>query len=159
MISRIQNFDDLVQYLDENKLPYRSDRAQRLVEVPVRTPQLVGVVHVRWDPTQPFAQLIHPFLQNIPESRISEIEAAISRVNTATPLPGFGFEYDQRVVYMRLCVQTYSEGIPAIAFQRLVFAVLESSRQFAAAFADVASGAPGKDILALARRHAAASAI
>lgn len=159
MISRIHNYQDLVQYLGENKLPYRADPAQLTVEVPVRTANLAGVVLVRWNQTLPFAQLIHPFLPNIPESRIPEIEAAISRVNTASPMPGFGFEYEQRVIYMRLCVQTYSEGVPAIAFQRLVHAVLETTRQFAAAFADVASGAPGKDIFELARRHAAASAI
>lgn len=159
MISRIRNYADLVQYLVENKLPHRANPQALTVEVPVVTPHLRGDVYVRWNQALPYAQLIHAFLSNIPESRISEIEAAISRVNTAIPLPGFGFEYEQRSIYMRLCVHTYSEGIPAIAFQRLVLAVLDNTKQFVAAFADVASGAPGRDIIALARRHGAASAI
>jgi hypothetical protein len=159
MISRIHNYQDLVKYLGENGVAFSANPAQLTVEVPVTTASLTGMIHVRWGATLPYVQLIHPFLPNIPESRIADIEAAISRANTACPLPGFGFEYGQRVVYMRLCVQTYSEGIPAVAFQRLVHAVLENTKQFVAAFADVASGAPGKDILELARRHNAASAI
>ena len=150
MISRIRTYQDLVQYLAENQLPHRANPAELAVEVPVTTAQQTGVVYLRWGA---MPQIVFPFLANIPESRVAELEAAIGRANTAVSLPGFGYEYEQRFVYMRMCAPTYAEGIPAVALQRLVLAVIENARQFAAAFAEVASGAPGKDILELARRH------
>jgi len=150
MISRIRTYEDLVQYLTENKLPHRANPAELAVEVPFTNAQQTGTVFLRWGL---MPQIVYPFLANIPESRIADLETAICRVNTAVGLPGFGYEYDARFLYMRLCAPTYAEGIPAIALQRLVLAVIDNARQFAAAFADVASGSPGKDILDLARRH------
>jgi hypothetical protein len=152
-ITRLTQFSDLVEYLAENNVPHKSDPAHQVVELPVTSPPLAGMLYIRWEKKLPYVQIIHPFVANVPENRISEVETALCRANTIIPLPGLGFEYEKRFVYMRLCVPMYDEGMLATSFQRQVIGVLQNAKDFIAAFRDIVAGSPGTEVMALAVKH------
>jgi len=152
-IARLTKFDDLIAYLQENNVPHKPDAASSSVELPVASPADAGTIFVRWEKDLPYVQVIYPFVGSVPDARVPDVESAIVRVNNTIKLPGFGYEHGNHIIYMRLCVQLYDEGISATSFQRQVFAVLQNAREFAAAFRDVVAGAPGKDVLDLAVKH------
>jgi hypothetical protein len=152
-ITRLTNFTELVEYLSENSVPHASDPAGQVVELPVTSPPLSGMLYIRWERKLPYVQIIHPFIGNVPEDRIRAVETAICRANTIIALPGLGYEYDKRFIYMRLCVPMYEEGMASASFQRQILAVLQNARDFIAAFRDIVAGAPGEQIMALAVKH------
>ncbi len=154
-ITRLSNFAELVEYLGENNVPHTSDPANQVVELPVTSPPLSGLLYIRWERKLPYVQIIHPFVANVPEDRVHEIEGAICRANTVIALPGLGFEYDRRFVYMRLCVPMYEEGMLAGSFQRQVLGVLQNAKDFIGPFRDIVAGKPGAEVMALAVKHRA----
>jgi len=152
-ISRLSNYEELLAYLKENNVPHRPEPADQGVEVAVPQPKDAGSVYIRWEKNLPYINVIYPFAGNVPEARIPDVETAVVRANNVIKLPGFGFDHQNRLLYMRLCVQLYYGAISATAFQRQVFAVLQNAREFGEAFRDVVAGAPGKDICDLAVKH------
>ena len=151
--ARLTKFDDLLAYLRENNVPHKADPAGLSVELPLATPANAGSVYVRWEKDLPYVQVIYPFVGEVPDARVPDVESAIVRVNNTIKLPGFGYEHGNHIIYMRLCVQLYDEGISATSFQRQVFAVLQNANEFVGAFRDVVAGASGKDVLDLAVKH------
>jgi hypothetical protein len=154
-VTQLHRFADLLLYLEEDKVPHKSDVAQQVVELPVIVAPLSGVVYIRWELKLPYIQIIHPFVAGVPEDRVQDVESAICHANTTIALPGLGFEYGKRFVYMRLCVPVYEEGILATSFKRQVLGVLQNARDFLEPFRDVVAGRPGSEILALAVKHKA----
>jgi hypothetical protein len=152
--ARLTKYDDLVAYLKTNNVPHKPDPANLAIELPVMSPADAGAVYIRWEKDLPYVQVVYPFLGNVPAARIPDIESAICRVNATIKLPGFGYQHADNFVFMRLCVQLYEDGITPIAFQRQIAAVLENAREFVAAFRDVINGAPAKDVIELALKHA-----
>ncbi|MGE5182175.1 MAG: hypothetical protein ACM31C_08935, partial [Acidobacteriota bacterium] len=107
-IARLTKFDDLIAYLQENNVPNKPDPGDQGVEVRLTSPQGdAGSVYVRWEKDLPYVQVIYPFIGNVPDARVPDIESAIVRVNNIIKLPGFGFEHGNKLIYMRLCVQLY----------------------------------------------------
>jgi hypothetical protein len=152
-IETLKTFADLIEYLTERNVPHRGDLASQVVELPVRSPPLVGHIYVRWEKTLPFLQVIHPFVTNVPAERVPEVETAICRANTIIPLPGLGYEHERRFVYMRLCMPIFQEGMVALSFQRLVRALIQNAKDFIGAFRDIVAGKPGAEVMALAIKH------
>lgn len=152
-IPRLHTYEDLATYLRENNVPHKPDAANMAVELPVAFPVEAGSIYVRWETDLPYVQVIYPFIGNVPEARAPEVMAAICIVNNQVKLPGFGYEPANHLIYMRLCVQLYDDGISPTAFQRQINAVLQNARELAGAFRDVVAGAPSKDVLQLAIKH------
>src|SRR5512135_2976123 len=155
---RLTNFTDFVAYLEENKVPHRSDANALAVQLPIAESAGAGAVLVRWERDLPYVQVIYPFITDVPTARILAIESALCRVNTTIRLPGFGLEYDSRAIYMRLCVQLYDGGIPALACEQQIRAVLQNARESGAAFREVVAGAPAENVVDIAIKHAQAAA-
>ena len=137
-IARLARYEDLVQYLVEGNVPHREDQLQLSVEVPVLTPPLTGTVFVRWERHLPYVQIVHPFVQDVPDSRVAAVESAITHANELLAAPGLGYHHDHRFVYMRRCVPVYAEGLLATTFQKQVAAVLEIARDHVAALTTLA---------------------
>lgn len=152
-ITRFTSYQDLVAYLVEHHVPHEAQPDNLVVEMPVNAPPLAGLLYIRWEKQLPYVQIIHPFVLDVPEDRIREIESALCHANTIIALPGLGFEYQKRFVFMRLCVPMYEEGMLAASFQRQVLGVLQNAKDFLAPLRDVVAGASGKDVLALAVKH------
>jgi len=149
-ITRLTKYADLLEYLQENQVPHRADPAMLAVEVAVTTPPLNGALYIRWEKHLPYVQIVHPFVVDVPESRVPAVETAIIRANNIIALPGLGFHHDRRFIYMRLCVPMYEEGMLASAFQKQVMSVLNNARDFVGAFRAIVGGRPGEEIMALA---------
>src|SRR5262249_42918429 len=116
--TNLTKFADLEAYLTENNVPHRTDAANQSVELPVNTGGVAGVMYLRWETKLPYVQIILPFVGNVPPERVHEVESAVCHANTVIPLPGFGYEYDKRFIFMRLCVPMYEEGMRAGSFHR-----------------------------------------
>jgi hypothetical protein len=151
-ITQLHNFDDFLVFLAEHRAPHRADTDNKVVEMPVHPP-LTGVLYIRWEKRLPYVQIIHPFVTDVPEARIRDVETAICRANTIIPLPGLGFEYEKRFVYMRLCVPMYEEGMLGSSFQRQIIGVLQNAKDFTGPFKDIVAGEPGTEVMALAVKH------
>ncbi len=154
-IVQLKSFADLLEYLTESNVPHRGDPESQMVELPVLSPPLVGQIYIRWEKKLPFVQVVHPFVWRVPPERLPEVETAICRANTVIALPGLGYEYDLRFIYMRLTVPVFDEGILAISFQRLVRGVIQNAKEFLGAFSDIVAGKPGAEVMALAIKHKA----
>ena len=152
---QLKAFPDLLAYLTESNVPHRGDPETQMVELPVLSPPLVGQVYIRWEKKLPFVHVVHPFVARVPPERIPEIETAICRANTVIALPGLGYEYDLRFVYMRVTVPVFEEGVVALTFQRLVRGVLQNAKDFLGPFRDIVAGKPGAEVMALAIKHKA----
>jgi hypothetical protein len=150
-ITRFHKYEDLVAYLVENNVPHKATPAENGIEVPVQPNS--GSFYVRWDPILPYIQIVYPFIPNVPAERLAAVESAISRVNTTIKLPGFGYEYKNAFVFMRLTVPVFEDGIAPTSFQRLVLGVLQNAKEFVGAFRDVIGGAAPETVLELAVKH------
>jgi hypothetical protein len=151
--TRLTHFPDLLAFLGENHVSHRLDGANQLIELPVGAPPLSGVLYIRWEKKLPFVQLIYPFVGDVPADRVREVETAICRANTMSALPGLGYEYEKRFIYMRLCVPVFDEGVLASSFQRQLLGVVQNAKDFVGAFRDIIAGQPGAEIMALAVNH------
>jgi hypothetical protein len=148
--TRLSKHEDLIAFLADAKIPHQpaGDDA-----VEVRAPNGDSIL-VRWERGLPYLQVIYPFIGGVPPERDREVMSAVCRVNNTIKLPGFGYEPDQRMIYMRLCVQLDEAGsIGTTAFQRQVLAVVQNATELVGGFRDVVAGAPGKDVIELALEH------
>jgi hypothetical protein len=145
--ARLTKFDDLLAYLRENNVPHKPDPDG--VELGLGN----SIVYVRWEKALPYVQLIHPFIGNVPRERERDLEIALCRANATIKLPGFGYDHINHILYMRLCMQLYENGVSPATFQRQVFAVLENAKQFLPPFRDIIAGAPGDSVLDLALKY------
>jgi hypothetical protein len=149
-MERLASFEDLLAFLDEAKLPHKADAGTQLVEVPTSSGPLRGSVYIRWERQLPYVQVIHPMVLDVPPERLADVERAICRANGGIALPGFGFEYEKRFIYFRLCVPVYEEGMLTASFQRQVLGVIHNARDFLVPFREVVAGRSGDEIMSLA---------
>lgn len=147
-ITQLTKISDLVEHLRESNVPHQV--GNNVVDLPINAGVVNGVLYIRWEVGLPYVQLIFPFLFEIPEARVREVESAICHANGVIALPGFGYEYDRKFIYMRLCVPMYEEGMLAASFQKQVFGVVNNVKDFALAFQEVVRGNQGAEIMALA---------
>jgi hypothetical protein len=157
-IIRIASFEDLLTFLNENKVPYKIDQAQKMVEVPTKSPPLVGSAFIRFEEKLPYVQMICPMVRDVPAERRAELERAICLANYTIALPGFGYHPQAHFVYFRLCVPMYDEGMLAASFQKQIMGVINNARDFLIPFRQVVDGKPGDEILQLAVEAAKAAA-
>jgi len=157
MIARVASFADLITLLSETLTPHRADHERQTVEITTTAPPLIGPLVVRWEKKLPYAQIVQVIVESVPRSRLSQVEDAICRTNHTIALPGFGYSFDRDLIYMRLCVPIYEEGMTASAFTRQLASVASNARQFAVPFRRVVEGEPGERILELAVAEATAA--
>jgi hypothetical protein len=152
-ITQLTSYHDLVQWLTDDNVPHRADEANLAVEIPVDTAPLSGLLYLRWERKLPYLQIIHPFVLDVPEPRVRDVETAIIRANNVIPLPGLGFQYERRFVYMRLCVPIY-DGMRADNVRKQIVGVLNNATDFLGPFKAIVAGKAGEQILELAVQDA-----
>ncbi len=147
-MSALTSFDDLASLLDRDKTKHVIDRQHQVIEIPTDAPPLPGNLYLRWEKQVPFVQLIHAVLLDVPSARVLDIERAITVLNNAIALPGFGFDEDSRRLYYRIVVPVFPpQGIEAEVLQRLVEGCVRTARQYQTAFMAVVAGRSGGDIV------------
>jgi hypothetical protein len=145
-MAELRSFQDLVGFLEKEKIPHTVDAQNFAVQIPAKAPAIPANVFVRWEQTIPYLQVMQQMSPPIPEDRIRELEVAVSRVNDVAMIPGYGFSYASKVLYYRLCVPVF-DGISSDSLDKVITAVLNNAVQLQAAFRRVVEGGEGKSVL------------
>lgn len=138
-------------WLEQSKQRHRVDSAARSAElsIPEAWPS-TGSVTFRWATGQPYLQLDHGFVFDVPEARIRAVETAIVHANNIIALPGLAFDYEHRTVHMRLAVPMYDDGMLASSLKAQLVGVLKNAADFVVAFQAIVAGRPGEQVMQLA---------
>lgn len=151
------SFAQFVTFLNEQGVPNGANLVEQVVELPVQTPPLEDVVHIRWEKALPYIQLICVMVRDVAPDRVRAIETACCVANNTIALPGFGFDYSRRSVYFRQTVLV-KDSIDSDFLKQMVLAVATNARQFLIPFRRVAAGENGELILDFAVGFAQADA-
>jgi hypothetical protein len=158
-MSAVHTFADLVKYLTENNIPYRADEEAQTVEVPSgQSPPLFGNTYVRWERAVPFIQIIQFMVDDVPADRVTELEAAIVRVNNTLEVGTFGFDHANRRLYSRLTVPLFPEGLATAAVNKLCNFCVSIAVDFLDPMQAVIGGKPGAQVIELFKEKAKPSA-
>ena len=164
MTAALQSFEQLVQYLLDNKIPYRIDEPRQLVELPSQNASLPTNVFVRWEKHVPFLQIVQFMIEGVPAGRVRELETAIVRADNALEVGGFGFDHERLRCYYRLTIPVFPhDGINPSTLIQLVQGVVRTAEDYRDAFQKIVAGTPGEQIAAVyadvvAQRQARAAA-
>src|SRR5262249_36551578 len=163
-MAAITTFEQLLAFLDHNRIEYRADAPRLTVEVPSNATPLPGNLFVKWDAKLPVVQLVHFMIDDVPEERMGELEAAVARVNHRVESSGFGLDHERRRLYCRSTVPNYPpEGINPMTLNRIATGRVRGARELLEAFREVVGGKAGAEVLEIhrvivqARRAAATS--
>jgi hypothetical protein len=127
----VANFQDLLELLKNDNVPHRANPEQQSVEIPTQSGSLEGELLILWDARSSLVQCIHPLPFEVPEDRIPAAESAISRINHALTLPGFGLNHVSRLLYYRLSVPRRDDGtLSAQELQRLFRTTVSTAADF-----------------------------
>ena len=150
----LTSFADLKSFLTSRGVAYAADDARQVLEIPttIRGEAHAGVV--LWDPRALLLHVIQVLRVDVPEGRELALADAVSRINHALVLPGFGFDHAARQVYYRWVVpRAVDGGMSEDDVDRAVRTVLESCRDFLPALRAVASGeAPSDQVMMFSNR-------
>src|SRR5262249_45665839 len=124
----VLSFEQLLQFLVDNKVPHNRDLERQLIELPSNAAPLPGNRYLRWEKSVPFLQIIHFMIENVPVDRIRELETAIIRLDNKLEVGGFGFDHDMRKLYCRLVVPVYPhDGLNPMTLDKLTHGVVSNA--------------------------------
>lgn len=147
-MAAVHNFEELVTFLNENKVQFRHDSAQQVIELPSQSPPLVGNLYMRWEKSVPFIQVIQFMVENVPADRVREVETAIARLNNTLEVGGFGIDHAQRRLYCRMTVPCFQpDGINPIAINQLGNGIVRNALEFLDVFQAIIGGKPGDQVV------------
>jgi hypothetical protein len=154
----LRNFEEFFGYLKGQTLILQFDSKRQIVEIPSHAAPLPGNLLMKWEKDLPFLQMVHFMIEKLPPDRVSELEAAIARVNNKLELAGFYIDHDSMRLYSRLIVPVL-HGIEAADLNTLAGICVRSGQEFRDTFQAVVDGRPGAEVnqiylaLAEAKRH------
>ncbi len=151
-MAQLRSYDELVAFLEAQKIPHKVDAANHAVLVATPPPALPGGAIVRWETKIPYLQIIQQITAPVPDERVRELETAISHINDTAMIPGYGFSYAGKVVYYRLSVPIYDGSISSDSLDRAITAVLNNAAQLEPALKKVVEGAAGASVLSYLTR-------
>jgi hypothetical protein len=162
-MSTVQNFEQFLKFLGDNKVPNRVDAERQIIELPSKGAPLPGNLLIKWEKQVPFIQIIHMMIENVPADRIRDLETAIIRLDNRLEVGGFGFDHQSNRVYNRLTVPVIPPaGIDPLAISQLGHGVIRSGKEFLEVFQEIVGGKSGEQVFELldavvAKRKAAAT--
>ena len=147
----LNSYADLVALLERLNLPIAKNPERNAVEVGTRIRGEPGHMIVLWDPRATLLHVIHPLAITVPPDRQGAMLEAITRVNHALVLPGYGADLADGGLYYRWVVPRHTDGsLSEDEVDRAVRTVLGSVRDFLPALRAVAGGAEASDVLVIA---------
>lgn len=134
----LTSFADLIALLDQEGVPHQDDAPAGRVILPTQAQGMVGEMLILWEPRSAIIQCIHPLPLAVPPERLSAAESAITRINHALVLPGFGLSHDNGGIYFRLSVPRREDGsLSSGELQRLISTTINTARDFYAPLSEV----------------------
>ncbi len=156
-MERFTSYESFIAFCQKHQVPHRFDNAHHLVELPNTATPLPSTTVVKFDKQLPLLTFVQFMADNLPDDRIADLEAAISRLNTVLEIGGFCIDYDLKRLLARFSITLFpNEGISAVAFQRTFELVVGNARGVLPVLKKIIDGAPGKDVVQIAREHVAA---
>ena len=107
---KISDFSQLVKLLERDSVTHKTEVANSVVSIPTQKGPIDSVLVIRWDANEQIVHFVQPMTLVVPENRIAQVEAAISRLNHAMPYPGLGLNHDTKSTYFRMSVPTNVRG-------------------------------------------------
>lgn len=127
----IASFGDMVKWVAGSSANYKPDEKQKTIALGTKAGQLEGVMIIRWDDTDGVVQFIQTLPFEIPEARLPAMETAVTRVNHALSVPGFGVNHDHRIAYFRMTIPFQPRGsLASNEAQAYVFGTLNQASVF-----------------------------
>ena len=128
---QINSFDDLVEILQKENVPFRADRDNQVVELAVHTGPLHTEMVIRWEAQLVLAQFIVAFPLHVPVERLGPVEHALAVLNHRLIMPGFGVDNEKRLLYFRLVTPRQDDGSMSYdQINRLVSAAVDTLLDF-----------------------------
>jgi len=147
-MAAVHTFDELVKFLTENNVQFRSDPQAWVMELPTQSPPLVGNLYVRWEKAVPFLQIIQFMVDGVPAERVHDVETAIIRLNNTLEVGGFGFDHTARRLYCRMTIPVFQpDGINPIAINQLGNGIVRNALEFLEVFQAVIGGKSGETVV------------
>ena len=152
-------FDHLVALMNRDGVFHQVHPDDKSVRIPTKKGALEGLLIVRWQDRDGVLQFIHPLPVEVAPGRLGAVESAITRVNHALALPGFGFNHDAGLLYFRVTAPLPPEGVSDRLVQALFRATVRTSADFFPALKRVAQdGGNPETVIADAQIDVAMSA-
>lgn len=146
----VQSFDQLIQFLNDNKVPNRFSQQDQVVELPSNGAPLPGNLIIRWEKKVPFIQMVHFMIENVPADRIRDVETAVVRLDNRLEVGGFGFDHANNRLYCRLTIPAFPpDGINPMTINQLGHGIVRNAKEFLPVFQDIIGGAPGEQVIEL----------
>ena len=96
--------EDVFALLAADGVPHRVDAEHGQVLIPTRLGSEDAVLTLRWASADGLLQLFQDMGEVVAQPQIAAVEEAITRLNHAMPVPGFGLNPEQGRLYYRLTV-------------------------------------------------------
>jgi hypothetical protein len=156
--SLITSFTELVAQLEADKVPHRVDADAQVVHLPAASPALAGPLYIRWDKQLPFIQIVQTMINVVPRERVSDVEAAMGRLNAVAAFPGLGLEYQTFALYFRATATLDEGSVRTATLRHIIQVTIANALEFLPAMTDIVAGAAGADVIKslMAKRAAAA---
>ena len=117
----VQSFEDLTSLLKKDSVNHKIKPESNMVMIPVEKGPIDSVLLISWDQNKRVASFIQPMTLEVPQEKLSELEAAIVRMNHALPVPGLGFNHGENAAYFRIALPFQALGGLAPASVRGAF--------------------------------------
>jgi putative sensory transduction regulator len=141
----VHTFEEFVQVLEGKRVPHRAYASARLVELESGSP-LPGPLQIKWETKVSFINVGNLVLRDIPQDRLRELETAVARINHHLPVLGFGLDTLGRVLYFRVAVPVFADGINPDTLDQLAKGVIGNATEFMSSFGAVVQGRPGDEV-------------
>jgi hypothetical protein len=127
----LTDFESLVEFLEQEKVPHQVDLDNQKIIFPTKFKTLESELLILWDIKNSLIQCIHLLPFEVPETRITAAESAITWINHELMLPGFGLNHERRFLYYRLSLPLRDDAsISAEEFQQLVQTCIRTAADF-----------------------------
>lgn len=153
MQNAITRYEDLLDLLRKDGVLHQANLEERSVTIPTGRGELRGVLVIRWQGEQGVVQLVQSLPFTVPAERTAAFESALSRLNHALLLPGFGLNHEGSTPYYRLALPLFPGRPPRPEDVRAAFrTAVKTAADFLPALRRVATeGASPETIVADAR--------
>jgi len=151
-------FEQLMKFLKDNNVPHKANVELQIVGLPSKAAPLGEDLWIKWEKKVPFIQMIQHMIEDVPEDRYRDVEAAIARLNCALEIPGVTLDHGSHRISLRLAVPVFPpEGISPLTFHQLGQGCVSHAKEFYPALKAVVDGEKGENIVEIVQGLARAA--
>lgn len=108
---RVRSYGQLIELLRRDQVTHQLDPNEQVITIPTRRDHDEGVALLRWQDRDGVLQVIHTLPVTVPAERVAAMESAVTRLNHALALPGFGLNHQTGTLYFRVTLPVAAAGV------------------------------------------------